>query len=269
MKERRAQAIEALRPYVEKARGFSGWTFDDVRIRHLGPALPWDYEAIAREHALGAASIVDLGTGGGERLAGIVPAAPGRVVATEEWEVNAPVARDRLRLLGVGVVRADSLRLPFADAAFDLVLDRHEALEPAEVGRALRPGGRMVTQQCGPHDWPELSRFLPMTVFPDHYHAYQDGFRAAGLVVEEARWHEERIAFETLGDLVYMLLLMPWDLPGFDPVASIDALLAIEDALGTGEGIVVTEMRYLIVARKPGSGRPDMGAPYASLQGQV
>ncbi|MBI5287343.1 MAG: methyltransferase domain-containing protein [Chloroflexi bacterium] len=251
MHERRAQAIDALRPYIERARGFSGWTFDDVAIRHLGPTLPWDYERIAREHALAAASVVDLGTGGGERLAGIVAGAPGRVVATEEWVVNAPVARERLAPLGVDVVRADSLRLPFAAEAFDLVLDRHEALEPAEVARVLGAGGRVVTQQCGPHDWPELSRYLPTTAFPDHYRAYQEGFRAAGLLVEDARWHEERIAFATLGDLVYILLLMPWDLPEFDPVASIEALMTLEEELGTDDGIVVTEIRYLIVARRP------------------
>ena len=248
---RRQRAIDELRPYIERARGFSGWTFEDVRIRRLGPPLPWDYEAIAREQAAGATSMVDLGTGGGERLAGIIDGVRGRVVATEEWEVNAPVARDRLRPLGGQVVRADSLRLPFAGAAFDLVLDRHEALDPAEVARVLRPGGRVVTQQCGPHDWPELSRYLPMVEFPDHYRAYQEGFGAAGLVVEEARWHEERVAFETLGDLVYMLLLMPWSLPAFDPVAQIDALLGIEEELGTDDGIVVTEVRYLIQARKP------------------
>jgi len=250
MQQCRAQAIDALQPYIERARGFSGWTFDDVAVRHLGPALPWDYERIAREYALRAASIVDLGTGGGERLAGIAAGAPGRVVATEEWVVNAPVARGRLAPLGVEVVRADSLRLPFADVAFDLVLDRHEALEPAEVARVLRPGGFVVTQQCGPHDWPELSRYLPTTVFPDHFRAYQEGFRAAGLVVEDARWHEERIAFATLGDLVYMLLLEPWSLPAFDPAAQIDALMTLEEELGTEDGIVVTEIRYLIRAHK-------------------
>src|SRR3990172_5569327 len=72
MQQRRVQAIEALRPYIERAREFSGWTFDDVRIRRVGPPLPWDYEAIAREQAAGATSMVDLGTGGGERLAGVV-----------------------------------------------------------------------------------------------------------------------------------------------------------------------------------------------------
>ncbi len=109
----------------------------------------------------------------------------------------------------------------------------------------------MITQQCGPDDWPELGRFLPKTVFPDHFNGYRQGFAAAGLTVEDARWHEERVAFETLGDLVYMLLVAPWFVEDFDPRRDIDALLALADALGTDDGIVVTESRYLIVASKP------------------
>ena len=173
-----------------------------------------------------------------------------RVVATEQWHVNAPVARDRLRPLGVDVVRADSLRLPFADGAFDLVLDRHEALEPAEVARVLRPDGRVITQQVGHDTWPELQRFFRAEEFPDHFRAYQEGFRSAGMTIEEARRHEERVAFAKLGEMVYMMLLTPDMFPEFDPIAEIDAVLAMEDALRGPEGIVVTERHYLLVAHK-------------------
>jgi SAM-dependent methyltransferase len=165
--------------------------------------------------------------------------------------VNAPVARDRLRALGVGVVRADSLRLPFADAAFGLVLDRHEALEPAEVARVLAPGGRVITQQMGHVVWPELSHFFRITEFPDHFRLYQDGFRAAGLEVEEAQQHEERVAFRNLGELVYMIMLTPHSFPDFDPVTDIDHVLEMEDALRTPDGIVLTETHYIIRATKP------------------
>ena len=138
----KARALVELQPYIEKARTFSGWSFDELDVAHLDGRMPWDYEAIARNAALKAQSIIDLGTGGGERFARIIDGAHARCVATEEWVVNAPVANDRLRPVGAGVVRADSLRLPFADSCVDLVLDRHEALEPAEVARVLRPPAR-------------------------------------------------------------------------------------------------------------------------------
>jgi hypothetical protein len=48
-----------------------------------------------------------------------------------------------------------------------------------------------------------------------------------------------------------MLLLTPSEFPGFDPVADIDALFALEDACRTDDGIILTADRYLMIARKP------------------
>ena len=265
--DRRTEALRRIEPYVERARSFSGWSFSTVDVRPLEPGPPWDYELIAREYASRARDVLDLGTGGGEVLSRAIRALPARVVATEEWEVNAPVAHRRLAAAGVRVVRCSSLELPFRDAAFDLILDRHEALSPAEIARVLRPGGGLVTQQCGHDDWAELWPFFPDRVaFGDHFRAYVDGLRAAGLTVSATR-HRRKVALGSLGDLAFMLLLQPWWLPRFDPVRDIETLLAIEDALGTEDGIVLTESRYFLAARKAGRGAREQAAVVARGRG--
>lgn len=248
--DRHNRTLRHLEAYIRRARSFSGWSFGDVDVTPLGPGPPWDYEAIARERASHADAVLDLGTGGGEVLSRVIAGLRARVTATEPWEVNAPVARTRLAPLGARVIRCSSLRLPFGEASFDLVLDRHEELDPAEVARVLRPGGRVVTQQCGHDNWAELWPFFPnRRELGDHFHAYADGFRAAGMAVTATR-HYRKVAFRTLGDVTYMLLLQPWWLPGFDPERELDTLLALEDALRTDDGIVVTESRYLLTAEK-------------------
>jgi hypothetical protein len=108
----REEALAHLRPYAEKARGFSGW-MHDVRVRPPDPPVPWDYAALVADLARDARSALDLGTGGGERLAVMRPLLPERVYATEEWHVNAPIAHRRLRAVGVPVVQCSSLHLPF------------------------------------------------------------------------------------------------------------------------------------------------------------
>jgi SAM-dependent methyltransferase len=175
----------------------------------------------------------------------------GRAVATEEWHVNAPIAARRLAAVGAAVVRANTGSLPFADAAFDLVLSRHEAIAPSEVARVLAPGGTVLTQQVWSHR-NELSRFFPRrTDYGDHFSAYQVGFRAAGLQVIDAREHETPVAYANLGEYVYLLLVAPFDLPDFDPLgADLPALLAMEAALTTPNGFVLTEGSYIIEARK-------------------
>jgi hypothetical protein len=120
------------------------------------------------------------------------------------------------------------------------------------VDRVLTPGGCVLTQQVTPDTWPELRRFFPrMTVFVDHYEEYTKSWRSLGYEVERQR-HSWRSAFATLGDMVQMLLVAPWYVPNLDVERDIEALLAVERELGTAAGIVVTEGRYLLRARKPG-----------------
>jgi hypothetical protein len=159
---------------------------------------------------------LDPGTGGGEVLARIVDGLMTRVVATEEWDVNAPVARRRLAPLGAHVL--------------------------------LAPNGRVVTQQCGPDDWAELWQFFACEHdCGDHFEAYTSEFRTTGLSVSGVR-HYCKVAFRSLGDLVYMILVTPGLIPKFDPARDIDMLLELEDGCRTGDGIVLTESRYLIQA---------------------
>lgn len=75
-----------------------------------------------------AATVLDMGTGDGERFAKLTDGFHGRACATEEWDASAPIAAERLRPLSVHVVRCRSHHLPFRDETFDLVLNRHEQL---------------------------------------------------------------------------------------------------------------------------------------------
>jgi SAM-dependent methyltransferase len=255
----RVAVLSRLAPYIERARTFSGWDHSSLDIRV--PPLPWDYEALARERATRASTVLDVGTGGGERYSTIAAGLPARFVATEEWGINAVVAHRRLAPLRIPLVHCLSAGLPFPDSTFDLVLSRHEAIEPVECDRILRPGGVFFTQQCAPDNWKEFRRFFPRaTVFPPHDRLYPDAFRAAGYEVAFQR-HEYPATFGSLGDVVFMLMTAPWTIPDFDPQKDLDALMALEAELGTADGIVLTEGRYLLEARKP-----ERHAPSGSTQ---
>lgn len=230
----------------------SGWALSGVVARHLDPGTPWDYEAVVRKRVSAATTVLDMGTGDGNVLSRIADGVGARIVATEEWTASLPLARRHLAPLRIDVVHAQSVRLPFADASFGTVINKHEELNPAEVARVLAPGGAVVTQQVGPDNWPEIGRYFPRRHdFGDLFAAYRDGFAAAGLRIIQARVHSERVAFGSLGDVVYMLLVTPWDVVDFDPAEEIDALLALEDGCRSPQGVVLTEQRFIIEAEKP------------------
>ena len=250
MTTREARLAE-LRTYAERARRMTGWSFD-VNTVSLGPPTPWSYDDRAAELLRGTGVAVDMGTGGGERFSRLCDGYDGIAVATEGWPPNVPVAAARLAPLGVRVVHASGSRLPLADESVDLVLNRHEDLDPADVARALRPGGRVFTQQIGRNHWREIGELFPRSTCGsgDLFERYRDGFQRAGFGLTDAREHDLRVAMASLGDVVYMLTAVPWTVPGFDVARDLDALLALERACGRAEGIVLTQGNFLIEAVK-------------------
>lgn len=246
----RDKELARLKPWFDKARGFTGWDLSNIKPRSIDSGPPWRYEDLVREYGLGKKQALDMGTGGGEFLSTVRSALPTKTVATEEWNVNAPIAKRRLRPLGVDIVRCKSLKLPFASSSFDLIINRHEELEPIEVARVLASGGHVATQQVG-DNWSELKRFFPRAPdFSRLYQDYVDGFEEAGLKLVRNVQHYHKVAYRGLGELVYLLSVAPWEVPGFSLERDLDALLSLESEQLTEEGLVLTESRFLIIAQK-------------------
>ena len=238
-----------------------GWDFSRFAGRLDAEEPPWDFEAdcLAAWTATPAASVLDLGTGGGERLASLLArvgaqdagAAAGRVAATEGWEPNLEVARARLAPLGVRVDFHDPERhdrLPHADASLDLVMARHEAFDARDVARVLRPGGVLLTQQVDGLDTPELRDwFGGEPAFPEvRLDATAASCRDAGLDVELAQEWEGRMRVDGVATLVEFLAVVPWNAPGFDIERSGPVLL---DLAARGP-LELTQRRFRLHARR-------------------
>jgi SAM-dependent methyltransferase len=247
----------------------SGWDFSFLRGRSEAEPLPWSYPARVAA-ACGAGPMLDMGTGGGEVLSRLQR--PARTVATEAWAPNVPVAAGRLARLGIPVVRDEGAvdngdqdatrqrgkdgargRLPFRDAAFQIVVNRHEAFLASEVSRVLAPGGWFVTQQVDRHTYdefrsafglppvPQLESWLPLA---------RSQVEDAGLVVSEAEEAEEREHFHDVGALVYYLRMVSWAVPGVDLPRCRPALRRLHEQMAEAP-FTVRQRRLLLVARKP------------------
>jgi hypothetical protein len=63
--------------------------------------------------------------------------------------------------------------------------------------------------------------------------------------------HDYRVAYASLGDMVFMLLITPWTIADFDVERDLETLLALEADHTTEDGLIMTWSRFLIVAEKP------------------
>ncbi len=239
----------------EAAQPFEGWDLSYLDGRMDEEQPPWNYMERAVELMQGAASVVDLDTGGGERLLALRPHWPARIVATENYPPNVRLAHERLSPLGVNVVMASSdelTPLPFASEVFDLVLNRHGSFNALELSRTLAHNGTFLTKQVHglwAHDllevfgaspqWPEATpeRYVPL-------------LEAAGLTIVNAEDWRGKLHFNDVGALVYYLHAVPWLVPGFDVKLYQENLLGLQKRVEQEGKLAFEAWTYLIEARK-------------------
>src|ERR1700754_357873 len=137
-----------------------GWDFSWFEGRATEQRPSWGYADQVADRLSRATAVLDLQTGGGEVFAYAVGTATGkRLIATEAWPPNVPIAANTLAPFGGRVVATDGI--PFRDATFDLVTSRHPVSTPwAEIARVLRPDGIFLSQQIGAGSNRELSEAM-------------------------------------------------------------------------------------------------------------
>ncbi|MGO2863212.1 MAG: class I SAM-dependent methyltransferase [Brevibacterium sp.] len=247
--------------WIHNTAAMTGWDFSALSDRLHTDDPPWDFDLLCRSAMLESTNCLDMGTGGGERLIRLIRAlrastgsdsdAIPLIHATEGWEDNLPVATSALKEFGVEVSEYDSEsgdRLPWDDGELDLVMNRHESYDIAEVVRVLAPGGIFLTQQVDSteaaefRDWfggePDSDTQLDLCI---------DEAERYGLTIDAARRWQGTMKFTDVEAVLEYLAYIPWDVPGFTVK---DNLGALERLAAKSGPITVTQKRFLLATTK-------------------
>jgi ArsR family transcriptional regulator len=162
---------QAARVLAERARAASerfrrqGAEWDEMRALDL-PAADVEATLLSLIPADPAQRLLDIGTGTG-RVLELVGPRIGEGLGIDASQTMLALARARLARVGLthcSVRLADMYRLPLATASFDVAIIQmvlHYAEDPAgvlaEAGRVLRPGGRLIVIDLGPHEREDLA----------------------------------------------------------------------------------------------------------------
>ncbi|MCC6803352.1 MAG: class I SAM-dependent methyltransferase [Anaerolineae bacterium] len=237
----------------EEQQPFQGWDFGYLRGHYHEEQPPWSYEYSARDLLRDVDSVLDMGTGGGEKLLEFADVLPPRTVATEGYAPNVAVARANLAPHHIDVVEYDAEaddRMPFDDGVFPLILNRHEAYDASEVTRILRPGGRFLTQQVDGRDLSELLAAFGLTSGYLHVNLAdcRRELEQAGLSIDQALDWQGRATFSDVGALVYFLHAAPWTAPpDFSVERCADVLLKLHHQR---QPLAFDSRRFLILAHR-------------------
>jgi len=156
-----------------------------------------------------------------------------------------------VRVVDVHLTYVDPM--PFESAEFDLVLNRHSAFNPAEVGRVLASRGTFLTQQV-PARFAEdlMAEFGAAPQWPEsNPENYVRWLETGGLLIVDRRECSGKLRVNDIGALVYYLKAVPWIVPGFTVEGHARRLLRLHARLQAAGGLTFKGGSYLIEARKP------------------
>lgn len=236
---------------------FSGWDFSYIANREQPTPLRWSYVSEALLRVQKSKAVLDMDTGGGEMFSYFAPLPP-VAYATEAYTPNIPIARRRLGPLGVEVVALvdeEQRRLPFEDATFDLILNRHGYYWAPELYRIMQPGGVFVTQQVGDRNDIGIRELLGApnasvrVEWADLAEAVTNLEAADFQIIKQLEdIYPQR--FYDVGAIVYQLKAIPWQIPDFNVERYFEQLKAIHEKIQRDGYVDVLEHRFFIIAEK-------------------
>lgn len=250
-----ADRLKQLWLQEERIAHIRGWDFSHIDGRYREEEdLPWDYTQIIRQRLTSDSRLLDYDTGGGEFLLSLHhPHAC--TAATEGYPPNVALCRERLLPLGVDFRPCDDpAHIPFSDAAFDVIINRHGDLNAAEFYRLLAPGGLFITQQVGAYNDRELVNMVlpdaPLP-FPQQTLALQKAaFEQAGFTILQAEEAYRPIVFYDVGAFVWFARIIAWEFSDFSVEKCFDRLLKMQDKIEQNGCVRGTIHRFLLVAQK-------------------
>ena len=239
----------------EEIAHIHGWDFSHINGRFDEETdFPWDYRQVIGEYLTPEKKLLDIDTGGGEFLLSLGHPYE-NTAATENYKPNVQLCKETLLPLGIDFRQADGNgALPFPDASFDIVIDRHGDFNPAEIYRVLKPGGVLVMQQVGAENDRELVERLcgnvPMP-FPEQYaDKAADAFRNADFSLLRQEECFRPIRFYDVGALVWFARVIPWEFADFSVDTHLEKLINAQHVLEETGSIEGRTHRFLIVAQK-------------------
>ena len=232
-----------------------GWDFSHIEERYMEEDnLPWDYREEILRYLKPEMRILDIDTGGGEFLLSLNHPYE-NTSATENYPPNVDLCRETLLPLGIDFRAADGKGvLPFKDASFDMVINRHGDFNSAEIHRVLKSGGLFITQQVGAENDRELVELLCGQTdlpFPDQYLGITaDRFSQTGFEILDGRECFRPIRFYDVGALVWFARIIEWEFPGFSVDSCLERLLQAQNVLEDQGSICGEIHRFFMVCSK-------------------
>ncbi len=183
------------------------WDFSMFEIQSED-LTKWDLYEILRKLANKDSRILDLGTGGGEKLLKSFPECA-EILGTDFSEGMIETANKNLKESGRKDVRfalMDNLHMDVPEEYFDIVVARNTVTDPKQIYKCLKPGGYLLIRGVDKYDCWSLKRIFgrgqsynnekPISIV-DYENVLDAGFKEVELIpICEREYFKNRVLFK-------------------------------------------------------------------------
>jgi len=241
----------------ERVGSVVGWDFSKIDKRTKTVGEKWDFLEIVKNYVSNETILLDIGTGGGEKLLEIAKFVE-KAYGIDNSRSMITTANRNLRkakMLNVEFKLADAKKLPFTEESFDVAMCRQAPFYAEEVFRVLKPNGVFLSQQVGEENKQNIKEIFgrgqsfgekPGSFMSDCIQELEN----AGLKILRTDTYNATEYYTDMADLIFLLRNTPI-MPDFDIEKDERHLEEIEKKYKTKNGIKTNSSRFLIICKKP------------------
>ena len=217
-------------------------------MSELRQPVPWDYAQVVARYVRPDDEVLDIGTGGGERLSQLA----GMFGRSLGIDLDPKMVEHAAQASAAANVefRVCSGQLEGIAATFDLILSRHAPLELRAIAEHLRPGAYFITQQVGERNMSSVKAAIGQAE-SSLVIGIKDMERAGLRPLAFGEYHVEYVVrdAESLVFWLSALDMLHSDVDGSAALASAAALNQVLAGNVDERGFVTNEHRYLAIAQ--------------------
>jgi SAM-dependent methyltransferase len=236
-------ALDELLAAVAPRRG---WDFSAMSV--LRQPVPWHYDDVVVRYLRASDHVLDIGMGGGERLASLA----GSFGYGLGIDIDAEMVQVARENSGAGNLdfAVCSERLETVAPAFDVIICRHAPFDLAAIADHLKQRGYFITQQVGERNMACVKAALgePSSLPPIR----RSDLSASGLRVLAFLEYDVEYVVRDIESLVFWLNALDTrhaDIDGSDALVTAAILNQILAGNVDERGFVTNEHRYLAIAQ--------------------
>ncbi len=233
-----------------------GWDFSRMSVERA--PVTWEYLDIVSAFLQPADVVLDIGTGGGERLLSLADKYL-RAVGVDPDPDMVRVARENAaRHTNVQFLPGSAERLDLLDdGAFNVVLTRHAPTFAPELDRVTKPGGVFISQGIGSRNMANIRLAFNTgseALYENAHHSFLSALAARGWRLVAEGHYDVRYWVKDVPSLVFWFQAIAGanEVPDDFSIATHHGVInALIRQFGSPRGLETNEHRTLVIAQKP------------------